>query len=92
MLKIIDNDQLVVSMQLAQETQTENQLIRWLLYLSKWHSEDKTEVRITADIPRSPECIMWSAHHIENGVTENECFYNGGLIFFHDRKEWSIHS
>lgn len=93
MLKVVSSNQLASSMRLAQETGTEDQLIKWLLYLDEWHSKDETEVRICADIPTSPGSIMWYAHRINHdGSVEDKAFYNGGLIFFRDIKEWSIHS
>lgn len=92
MLRIVSSKQLADSMKLAQDTKTEDQLVKWLLWLDDWHSKDKTEVQIRADLPASPGSISWSAHHIKDGQVDEECFYNGGLIFHRTANEWSIHS
>jgi hypothetical protein len=92
-LKIISSKQLADSMKLAQETKTEDQLIRWLLWLDEWHTKDKTELRIMSDLPSSPGSISWYAHRINHdGKVEDQAFYNGGLIFHRSANEWSIHS
>ena len=92
MLKIRSSEQLTRSMELAKETHTEESLIKWLLYLHNWADLDKVEVRLHSDIPSSPGSIMWYAHHIKNGQVEDDCFYNGGLIFNRDANEWMIYS
>lgn len=92
MLKIISSKQIADSMRLAQETKTEDQLIKWLLWLDDWNDKDKVELRVCADLPASPGSIAWYAHHIRKGVVDDECFYNGGLVFHRTANEWSIHS
>jgi len=49
MIDIQSNEALMDSMSLAQETGTEDQFIRLLLYLHEWHGKDKTVVRIRSD-------------------------------------------
>ena len=92
MLKICSDKQLMHSMELAQKTKTEDQLIRWLLYLGTWHNKDETIVEIHADLPASPGFILWSAYHIEDGKKKGDHFYNGGLVFHHSTNEWGVHS
>lgn len=93
MLKIVSSNQLISSMTLARETHTEDQLIKWLLWLDEWHSKDKTEIRLMSDMPSSPGSISWYAHRINHDKSvEERAFYNGGLIFHRDSNEWSIHS
>lgn len=94
MLKIVSTKQLVASMELAEETCTEDQLIHQLLYLNTWHGKDTTVVELHSDIPSSPGLIAWYAHRI-NGEThkpEADAFYNGGIVFHRNSNEWSIHS
>ena len=92
MLVIQSHRQLMDSMELAQETKTEDQLIKWLLYLNEWHSKDTTIIELHADLPMRPDMIMWYAYHTENGEKVGENFYNGGLVFHSQENDWSIHS
>ena len=94
MLIIRSNQQLVDSMRLAKETGTEDQLIRWLLYLDEWHGKEQTEVWLVKDIPSSPSFMSWMAFHIDPTTREplKEAFYNGGLVYHESSNEWSVHS
>lgn len=95
MLRVVSDLQLMESMKLAQETKTEDQLIKWLLWLDEWHGKDTTIVELHADLPMSPGSIAWCAYHAKDGKKTHpdaQPFYNGGLIFHRSAGEWSVHS
>lgn len=86
MLKIESRKQMDDSQELAKKTGTFDQLLKMLLYLACWGSEE-TVVHVGADIPYSAGFISWYA---ERG--DGKVFYNGGLVFHESCNEWSIHS
>lgn len=92
MIEVQGSRALADAMRLAIETKTEDQLLKWLLWLDEWYDKNNVVVYIRPDLPTSPGSLMWYAHHIVDGVPQDECFYNGGLIFHRHANEWSIHS
>jgi len=92
MIEIISTKQLVDSMKLAQETNTEEQLIRWLLWLDSFNDHKNVIVEILQDIPMNPGFICWYAYRVIDGKKETAPFYNGGLVYHKNSNEWSVHS
>lgn len=92
MLVIKDAKQFSRSVRLAEKTGTEAQLLHWLAYLNDWHGMETTVVELCADFPADDGFIAWFAYHLRDGVQDKRAFYNGGLVFHVNTKEWSIHS